>query len=120
MSNTFIKKLEEIKMLVLSQKEILSVEELAIHTSWSKSYIYKLTMANIIPYYKTHEGAKLIYFKKSEIEAYMTKFKVKTNQEIDLIADDYMLEKKKKKIRVFGQIQSERIATAATKIKNKK
>ena len=96
MTNPFFKKLEEIKKLLLSQKEVLSVDELAIYTGWSKSYIYKLTMASMIPHYKPNEGAKLLYFKKSEIEAYMTAYKVKTQVELDLMASNYITQKNKK------------------------
>ncbi|MEO6731372.1 MAG: DNA-binding protein [Ferruginibacter sp.] len=98
MPNPFFKKLEEIKKLLLSQKEILNVEELAIYTGWSKSYIYKLTMACMIPHYKPHEGAKLLYFKKSEIENYMTAYKVKTTAELDVVANDYLTKKKMKNV----------------------
>jgi excisionase family DNA binding protein len=96
MVNPFYKKLEEIKKLLLSQKEVLNVEELAIYTTWSKSYIYKLTMAGIIPHYKPNEGAKLLFFKKSEIEAYMTAYKVPTQEELDQQAHNYITIKNRK------------------------
>ena len=96
MTNPFFKKLEEIKILLLSQKEVLNVSELAIYTTWSKSYIYKLTMAGMIPHYKPNEGAKLLFFKKSEIDAYMTAYRVKTQVELDLLANNYITKKNMK------------------------
>lgn len=96
MTNPFFKKLEEIKILLLSQKEVLNVSELAIYTTWSKSYIYKLTMAGMIPHYKPNEGAKLLFFKKSEIDAYMTAYRVKTQVELDLLANKYITKKNMK------------------------
>ena len=50
-------------------------------------------MAGMIPHYKPNEGAKLLYFKKNEIEEYMTAYKVKTQDELNQIANNYITKK---------------------------
>ena len=66
--------LEEIKQLLLSEKNILNVNELVSYTSYSKSHIYKLTSQNKIPYSKP--GGKSIFFDKKEIDQWLLKNKV--------------------------------------------
>lgn len=101
MENPFeiiIKKLESIESLlvhgeaiipVVSSKELLSVDELADYLSISKSFIYKLTSNREIPHYKP--GGKFVYFKKSEIIEWVSKSRIKTEDEIELAAENHLL-----------------------------
>jgi len=59
--------LNDMRNFMLSRKNILTVDELEAYTGFSKSYIYKLTMDRMIPYYK-REGGKILFFKRSEID----------------------------------------------------
>lgn len=100
MENPFeiiIKKLESIECLlvhgeaiepVVSTKELLSVEELSDYLSISKSNIYKLTSNREIPHYKP--GGKFVYFKKSEIIEWVSKSRIKTNDEIEHEAENHL------------------------------
>ena len=50
-------------------KTILTLEEVAKYTNYSKSYIYKLTSRREIPCYKPN--GKQLYFKRTEIEEWL-------------------------------------------------
>ena len=70
---------EKISNLSLSTKEILNFEEAVTYLSVSRSYLYKLTSGAEIPHYKP--SGKLIYFKKSELDNWIFKSKVKSKEE---------------------------------------
>lgn len=88
-------KLSSIEELLRKQrytpKEVMTVDELSLYISLSKSYIYKLTSKRIIPYY-TPNGKKL-YFKKSEIDVWLLKNKSQSNEELDLKVCAYLAQK---------------------------
>ena len=90
MANKFFEKLEQIERLLVSQKETLNVDDLHFYTGWSKSFIYKNTASKKIPHCKPYEGAKMLFFKRIEIDAYLTAHRVKTADELDLIVN-YLL-----------------------------
>jgi excisionase family DNA binding protein len=73
--------LDRIESLLMSvQKNILNLEEVAELTGYSKQGIYGLCSNRKIPHYK--QGHKL-YFKRKEIEAWMTAKRVSTQAEIE-------------------------------------
>jgi excisionase family DNA binding protein len=76
--------------------EILKIDQLESLTGWSKSHIYKLTSAGLIPYYKPF--GKTIFFKKSEIEEWLLQNRQKPAFEIENEANDYLLTKKRVQI----------------------
>ena len=80
------KKLDQILAL---QSEVLTLDALCILTGWTKGNIYKKTSGGLLPFYKPN--GKTIYFKKSEIEAYLLTNRSKTIKEIEAEANDYML-----------------------------
>ena len=87
-----MEKLERIESLVmLGAKNVLSVEEVATLTGFSKSHIYKLTCYNEIPFYKPN--SKNIYFDKAEIEAWMKRNRVNTTEEAEQQAAAYQVRK---------------------------
>lgn len=55
--------------LNLCQKEVMSIEDVALYTGMKKSYIYKLTSGGHIPYYKP--GGKYLFFKRTEIDQWL-------------------------------------------------
>lgn len=62
-------------------KTILTLEEVAKYTNYSKSYIYKLTSRREIPCYKPN--GKQLYFKRTEIEEWLLTNRKMTNKEIE-------------------------------------
>lgn len=69
------KELAELKdmlaVIAASAKDVLSVDDAALYLGVSKSLLYKLTSSRRIPHYKPSN--KLIFFKRSELEAWVTK-----------------------------------------------
>ena len=61
-------------------KNILTVEEVINYTGFSQKTIYKLTSTRAIPHYKP-SGRKL-FFKKDEIDKWITQGRVKTQTEL--------------------------------------
>lgn len=90
--NTF-EQMESIKRAeVLRAKDVLTVEEVAQYMGVGKSYIYQLTCANQIPYYKPL--GKNIYFDKEEIKNFLKRGRVSTETEIQEEADKRLKEGK--------------------------
>ena len=71
--NELQKELEQIKTLLLSKKNVLNINELSDYTGYSKSYIYKLTSRNAIPYFKP--SGKSVFFDRVEIDTWLLKNK---------------------------------------------
>lgn len=65
---------------MLAAKNVLVLDDVVILTGLSKSHLYKLTYTRQIPHYK---NAKIIYFDRAEIEAWMKQNKVETNEELE-------------------------------------
>lgn len=85
-------KLDKILKLLISSKELLDIEELSEYVGFSKDYIYKLTSRKAIPYYRP--SGKKIFFKKSEIDAWILSNRHATHEEIQKLAEDYVLKHK--------------------------
>lgn len=81
--------------LLISTKEVLTLDEVAIYTGLSKSHIYKLCSTNDIPFYKPQ--GKVNYFNRVEIENWLQQNRVATNQEIEQNAINSVTLKKYKK-----------------------
>jgi excisionase family DNA binding protein len=58
-----------ISQQALAQKETMNLEEAAMYLGISTSYLYKLTSARKISFFRM--GKKLIRFKKSGLDAWM-------------------------------------------------
>lgn len=76
------------KRLQLPQKDVLTLEDASAFTGLSRSQIYKLTSAGDIPHYKPN--GKYIYFDRKELEAWLLRNRVSTNEEITEIAQRYI------------------------------
>ena len=84
-----LKELEQIKTLLLSKKNVLNLNELSDYTVYSKSYIYKLTSRNAIPYFKP--SGKSVFFDRVEIDTWLLKNKHRQVKESgELIGDEWM------------------------------
>ena len=90
MTNELIeKRLENIEKLLLGQKDVFTFEECCLYTGISRTYMYKLTCTNRIPYFKPH--GKIIYFSKAEIDAWLMKNPVKTAEAVEQEAATYLV-----------------------------
>ena len=67
--------------ILLTQKEVWTVDEVAAYTGLKKSYLYKLTSMRQIPHYKP--SGKTCFFRREEIEAWLTANPIATNDELD-------------------------------------
>ena len=69
-------------------KEIYNFNEACVFLDYSKSYLYKLTHSRKIVHFKPN--GKKIYFKKGDLEAWLLRNRVKTEEEIEQEATDYV------------------------------
>lgn len=89
--NEIKKQLDRIEAYAaLSAKPIYDIDDCVMFTGYKRSHIYALTHTKRIPHYK--QGAK-VFFKRSELEAWLTSNKVVTEQEAQAKATAYALEK---------------------------
>ena len=86
---TIEERIEELESLVYASKNVLSFEEACKYLNLSKSYLYKLTSAQMIPHYKPQ--GKMIYFEKDALEAWLRQNPVKTQAQISQEACNYIL-----------------------------
>ena len=79
---------------LLAAKNVLTLEDVALLSGLSKSYLYRLTCTNQIPFYKPN--GKHIYFDRAEVEAWMKQNRVASKQEIEQQATNYVVTGKMK------------------------
>ena len=73
--------LEQKSMLSgIYQKNVLTSQEAAMYLGWSMSYLYKKTMNKDIPHYCPM--GKTLYFDRLELEAWLKRNRVASNDEI--------------------------------------
>lgn len=80
---------------LLAAKNVLTLDDVALLTGLSKSWLYKATCKNEIPYYKPN--GKMLYFDRKEIEDWMRQGRVKTNAELEQEAANYIVNAKMRK-----------------------
>ena len=83
----YLQKIERYSLL--SAKNVLCFDDVALLTGLSKSHLYKLTCSHNIPHYKPN--GKHVYFDRLEIEAWLKQNRVATTQEIELQATNYVV-----------------------------
>jgi excisionase family DNA binding protein len=66
-------------------KELLSVNEAAAYTGYTRSYLYKLVALKELPRYKPTGGR--VFFKRAELDAFMTHGERQANRVIAATAD---------------------------------
>ncbi|HRB30906.1 MAG TPA: helix-turn-helix domain-containing protein [Ferruginibacter sp.] len=69
----------------LLRKEVLSLTEASAYLGMSESYLYKLTSASSIPFYKPN--GKMVYFRRLELEQYLLRNRSTTTVEIQAEVD---------------------------------
>lgn len=95
MEKTLEMRVEELERKMFLNKNILSFDEASEFLNLSKSYLYKLTSANLISHYKPQ--GKMLYFEKTELEAWLRQNPVKTQSQIEQDVQKYVLNKPLKK-----------------------
>ena len=90
MDEKILEKLNRIERYsLLAAKNVLCLEDVAMLTGLSKSWLYKATCNHLIPFYKPN--GKQIYFDRTEIENWMKQNRIATAQEIDQQATSYVV-----------------------------
>lgn len=82
---------EAIKNTTFCTKEVLTSDEAARYMGISKSYLYKLTMRGEIPHFKPM--GKMCYFNRVELEQWLQRNRITTNEEIGQKALNYCMKK---------------------------
>ena len=95
MEKTLEMRVEELERMLFLTKNVLSFDEASTFLNLSKSYLYKLTSGNLIPHYKPQ--GKMLYFEKSELEAWLRQNPVKSKTQIEQEAQKYVLNRPLKK-----------------------
>lgn len=86
-------KLENIeKITLLGAKNVLTLEDVALITGYSKGHIYRLTSEQGIPHYKPN--GRNLFFKKDEIEDWLLQNRISTIEEINSKATTHTATKK--------------------------
>lgn len=62
-------------------KNVLTLEEALEYTGYSRSYLYKLTAARKIPYYKPN--GKRLFFNREELERWLQQNRIATESELN-------------------------------------
>ncbi len=70
-----------IQSIAVTQKDVLTLDEAAIYTGLSKTYLYKITASRKIPCWKPF--GKMLYFKRSELDAWMLQHPIKTDEQLE-------------------------------------
>jgi excisionase family DNA binding protein len=65
----------------LMKKDILNAPEATQFLGIKRSTLYKLTSTKVISFFKR---GKMLYFKRTELEKYLTEIRVMSNRELEL------------------------------------
>lgn len=94
--NELIKRLDRLEVLtLLAAKSVLTLEEVCLLTGLAKSAVYKMTANRVIPHYHA-DGGKHLYFKKDEVEDWLTRNRVSSHNEDEQRAVNEYFSKKQK------------------------
>ena len=88
MDKSLEQRISNIEENLYLNKNVLSFDEASKFLNLSKSYLYKLTSACLIPHYKPQ--GKMLYFDKSELEEWLRHNPVKTQAQISEQANSYL------------------------------
>ena len=98
---TIDERLARIESLVLiGAKEVLTIDECAMYTGYSRNYLYRLTSQRAIPCYKP--GGGKICFRKSEIERWMLSNRQATTAELNQVASTIVAKKNLQSLKTKG------------------
>ena len=97
MDTNIIEKLDRIEKLLLEQqtmqKQVLNFNETCKYLELSQSHLYKLTSTGAIPHYKPN--GKKIYFQREELDHWLLRNRMDSQDEIEQQAADYLIKKGK-------------------------
>ena len=69
------------------QKNVLDIEDAILFTGYKKSTLYKKCHTGELGYYKP--SGKKIFFKKEDLEKFILRYRIKSNQELsDEVLDE--------------------------------
>lgn len=74
---------------MMAAKAMLTIDEAAVYTGLSKSWLYKATCNHTLPHYKPN--GKIIYFDRTELDAWMKQNRISTAAEADMAANSYIV-----------------------------
>lgn len=90
--DVLLKRLDDLERLIKSQsiyqKEVLTFHEGCDYCGFMPSHMYKLTSLDIIPHYKPN--GKMIFFRRSELEAWLLRNRNTTKEEMQDEATTYL------------------------------
>ncbi len=75
------------------ERNLMTTTEAARYLGLKPSYLYKMMMRCAIPYYKP--GGKLCFFAKEDLDAWMKRIRVQSQDEIDSEASHYLVSREK-------------------------
>jgi excisionase family DNA binding protein len=100
MDTNIIEKLNSIEKLIVEQqtmqKQVLNFNETCKYLELSQSHLYKLTSTGAIPHYKPN--GKKIYFNRPELDHWLLRNKIESQDEIEQQAADFLISKGKIKL----------------------
>lgn len=83
-----LQRLTEIRdAALLAAKEVLTTDECALLTGYAVPTLHGMAQRNEIPHFR--HSPRRLYFKKSELEKWMTRNRVASDGEINAAADTY-------------------------------
>lgn len=92
-----IQKLDHIEAMLheqnLLKKDVLNLNEACHYLNISASHLYKMTSQKQIPHF-CPQGKKL-YFKRSELEEWLMRNRQSSVDEIDALAENYLIRNKR-------------------------
>lgn len=94
MDDLLEKRVAEIEETLFLHKQVFSFEEASKFLNLSKSYLYKLTSGGLIPHYKPQ--GKMLYFEKAELEEWLRRNPVRSQQEVKDMAATYVASPQKR------------------------
>lgn len=83
------------RMYMEKERNLMTTTEAARYLGLKPSYLYKMMMRRTIPYYKP--GGKLCFFAKEDLDTWMKRVRVKSQDEIDSEASRYLAAHEKNK-----------------------
>lgn len=78
------------------QKQVLNFNETCKYLELSQSHLYKLTSTGAIPHYKPN--GKKIYFNRPELDQWLLRNKIESQDEIEQQAANYLINAKTVKL----------------------
>lgn len=77
------------------ERNLMTTTEAARYLGVKPSYLYKMMMRRTIPYFKP--GGKLCFFAKDDLDAWLTRVRVKSQTELESEAAKHMVNRDSRK-----------------------